>query len=111
MTTSTLNPGISDSAAQAELPKDRAVRLAQSGIDWRAARRTGRACCCTAKPAVVAVMPPSPGRPHQTDLFLCWHHYRVSRKTLDAAGAVVLDMDGLPVTERAWPSAAAHAAR
>ena len=66
-------------------------------IDWRAARRAGRACCCPAKPAVIAVIPPRPGRGHPTDLLLCGHHYRVSRTGLAAAGATVLDLNGAPV--------------
>jgi hypothetical protein len=31
-------------------------------------RRADHACCCSARPAVVAVMPPVPGRDHATDL-------------------------------------------
>jgi hypothetical protein len=56
-----------------------------------------RACCCSAKPAVVAVLPPGPGRNHATDLLLCGHHYRAVRHALDAAGATVLDELGQPV--------------
>jgi hypothetical protein len=41
-----------------------------------------RACCCPARPLVVAVMPPSPGRPYPMDLLLCGHHYRASLVTL-----------------------------
>jgi len=53
-----------------------------------------RACCCPAKPAVVAVLPPAPGRDHETDLLLCGHHYRESRRALEAAGAIVMAEDG-----------------
>jgi hypothetical protein len=63
-------------------------------IDWRALRRAGRACCCPAKPVVIAVMPPAPGRDHATDLLLCSHHYRASREALTAAGAAVFDGAG-----------------
>jgi hypothetical protein len=77
-------------------------------IDWRAAQRAARACCCPAKPAVIAIMPPMRGRKHPTDLLLCGHHYRVSRKVLGAAGATVLDLSGVPVTDDAWPPAAAY---
>jgi hypothetical protein len=63
-------------------------------IDWRALRTASRACCCPARPVVVAVMPPAPGRSHPTDLLLCAHHYRASRAALDAAGAAVFDGDG-----------------
>jgi hypothetical protein len=48
-----------------------------------------RACCCPAKPAVIAVLPPAPGRDHETDLLLCGHHYRASRDALEAAGATI----------------------
>ncbi|MGO8725536.1 MAG: hypothetical protein ACLPN6_20580 [Streptosporangiaceae bacterium] len=71
-------------------------------IDWRAARRAQRACCCTARPAVIAVIPPSEDRPHQTDLLLCGHHYRASSRALAAAKATVLNIDGSPVTDSAW---------
>jgi hypothetical protein len=57
-----------------------------------------RACCCPAKPAVVAVLPPCPGRDHETDLLLCGHHYRASRDALKAAGATVVAEDGQPIT-------------
>jgi hypothetical protein len=47
-------------------------------------------------------MPPSPGRPHQTELLLCGHHYRVSRQALAAAGATVVDIAGSPVAGSIW---------
>jgi hypothetical protein len=56
-----------------------------------------RACCCPARPAVVAVLPPGPGRDHATDLLFCGHHYRAARHALDAAGAAVMDETGQPV--------------
>jgi hypothetical protein len=77
-------------------------------IDWRAARHAARACCCPAKPAVIAVIPARPGRNHPTDLLLCGHHYRVSRKGLAAAGATVLGLNGAPVVGDAWPPAPAR---
>ena len=83
-------------------------RPGADAIDWHAARQAGRACCCPARPVVVAVMPPGAGRPHPTDLLLCGHHYRVSRQALAAAGATVLDLGGTPVTGDAWGPA--HAA-
>lgn len=46
-----------------------------------------RACCCPAPPAVVAIMPPRPGRYDPVDLLLCGHHYRAAQASLDAAGA------------------------
>jgi hypothetical protein len=60
---------------------------------------TERACCCLAKPAVVAVMPISGRDGRALDLHLCAHHYRLSRRTLGEAGAVVFDGAGLPVTD------------
>ncbi len=53
-----------------------------------------RACCCPARPVVVAVMPPSSRRPYPIDLLLCGHHYRASLAVLLAAGAAVYDEDG-----------------
>lgn len=72
-------------------------------IDWGAAQRAERSCCCPAKPVVIVIMPPATGRAHQTDLLLCGHHYRASRQALAAAGAMVanITMDGL--TDAPWP--------
>jgi hypothetical protein len=56
-----------------------------------------RACCCPAKPAVAAVLPPGPGRTGATDLLLCGHHYRAARHALDAGGATIMDEQGQPV--------------
>ncbi|WP_329092529.1 hypothetical protein OG979_02125 [Actinomadura citrea] len=62
-------------------------------------RLANRACCCLAKPVVVAVMPVT-GRDHRpVDLHLCAHHYRLSRRALDEAGAAVFDGSGMPVTD------------
>ena len=65
---------------------------ARPAVYWRALRNADRACCCPARPSVVAVMPAAPGRDHPTDLLLCGHHYRVYRRALAAAGAVILDL-------------------
>lgn len=62
-------------------------------IDWDGLRKAARACCCPAQPAVMVVIPPTPGREHRTDLLLCMHHFRVSREALTAAGAMVLGPD------------------
>jgi hypothetical protein len=72
-----------------------------------AARRAGRSCCCNAKPLIIAFIPPAPGRPHQTDLLLCGHHYRASRSALAAAGATVMDIDGMPLNDDLWSLASA----
>jgi hypothetical protein len=65
-------------------------------VDWQTFRMADHACCCSARPAVIAVMPPAAGRDHATELLLCGHHYRVSNKALAAAGAVVLDGGAMP---------------
>jgi hypothetical protein len=70
-------------------------------IDWRVAQRADHACCCSAKPAVVAVMPPTPQRPHATDLLLCGHHYRICRQRLAESGATVLGLGGAPIGDDA----------
>lgn len=46
-----------------------------------------RSCCCPARPAVKVLMPPTAGRAHPVDLWLCGHHYRASLEALLAAGA------------------------
>lgn len=45
------------------------------------------ACCCPARPMVKVVMPPTASRPSPVELWLCGHHYRVSRQALAAAQA------------------------
>jgi len=73
-------------------------------IDWRAIGNASRACCCPAKPVVVAVMPPAAGRDHPTELLLCGHHYRVSRAALGTASAAVFDHRARPpVIQRPRP--------
>ena len=52
-----------------------------------------RACCCPAKAKVRVIMPPTAARPHETDLLLCGHHYRVSRQALAAAHARVQELE------------------
>lgn len=72
-------------------------------IGLRALGTADRACCCTAKPAVIALMPAAQHRPHQTDLLLCAHHYRAARNGLAAAGATVVDEAGhVLATTDAW---------
>jgi len=72
-------------------------------INWNAIRTADRTCCCPARPAVVAVMPPAPGRDHPTDLLLCAHHYRASHAALDQAGAAIFDGAGKRVMSAARP--------
>lgn len=61
-----------------------------------------RACCCSARAMVQVVMPPSPARPHRTDLLLCGHHYRVSRQALATAGAAVRELPWITDSTAAW---------
>jgi hypothetical protein len=87
--------------ARSDLADRRQPAAAIPAIDWRALTKAGRACCCPAKPVVVAVMPPAPGRDHATDLLLCGHHHRASREALAAAGAAVFDDAGRRVMPQA----------
>jgi hypothetical protein len=61
-----------------------------------------RACCCVARAVVRAVMPPAPDRPHETELLLCGHHYRVSRRALAAADARVDELPGSQDDAAVW---------
>ena len=47
-------------------------------------------------------MPPAAGRPHETELLLCGHHYRVSRAALAAAHARVEELRAGEATPRTW---------
>ena len=87
--------------AQAEVPQADtwSAPTGAPAIDWRAARLAGHACCCSARPVVIAVMPASASRPHPTDLLLCGHHYRASRRALHLAGATVVDVAGRPAND------------
>ena len=58
-----------------------------------------RADCGPALPVVRVIMPPTPDRPHETDLLLCGHHYRVSRQALAQAHASVCRLSGPGGTE------------
>jgi hypothetical protein len=53
---------------------------------------SGQACCCVAWAVVRVVIPPTAARPHETELLLCGHHYRVSRAALAAAHAAVSEL-------------------
>ena len=59
-----------------------------------AASLADQACCCVARAVVRVVMPPTAARPHETELLLCGHHYRVSRAALSAAHASVHELAG-----------------
>ena len=64
-----------------------------------------RSCCCLARPAVKVIMPPTAGRMHSVDLWLCGHHYHASLAALLKAGARVEDLTVMtadrPRTDRA----------
>ncbi len=100
--------GTAHSSAPAEVLRRGGVAASPDvyAIDWRGVRRAGRACCCAAKPVVIAVMPSTASRPHSTELLLCGHHYRLSRHALDRVGARVLDLAGSPVTGDMWTACA-----
>jgi hypothetical protein len=70
------------------------ARAAAPGIDLRTLTQAERSCCCPAKPAVIALMPPTSGRAERTDLLLCMHHFRASSRRLADVGATVLDASG-----------------
>jgi hypothetical protein len=61
-----------------------------------------QACCCVARAVVRVVLPPAPGRPHETELLLCGHHYRVSRDALAAAHARVEELGDRAADATAW---------
>lgn len=63
-------------------------------------------CCCPARPAVKVVMPPTAGRSHSVDLWLCGHHYRASVTALMAAGANVENLAVPADSRQAEPVAA-----
>jgi hypothetical protein len=61
-----------------------------------------QACCCVARAVVRVVLPPTPDRPHETELLLCGHHYRVSRAALAGAHAQVEELPGAAADDTAW---------
>ena len=61
-----------------------------------------QACCCVARAVVRVVMLSTPDRPHETELLLCGHHYRVSRAGLAAAQARVEELPGVAKDDTAW---------
>jgi hypothetical protein len=67
-----------------------------------AASLTDQACCCVARAVVRVVMLPTAGRPHETELLLCGHHYRISWAALSAAHATVHELAGNFDDPSAW---------
>jgi hypothetical protein len=91
-----LHPSAGKNNAATQRALDSASRPAQD------AGLTEHACCCPAKAAVRVTMSPAPSRPHETDLLLCGHHYRVSRHALASAGATVRELPGTSGDVGAW---------
>ncbi len=69
----------------------------------RALQHADRACCCSAQPLVIAVLPPHASRPHPTELLFCRHHYRDLCVPLAVAGAACFDIHGVVVTSADAP--------
>jgi hypothetical protein len=61
--------------------------------DWRQPMVADQACCCSARPDYLVVVPVSSSRDYPTDLLLCGHHYRVSRPVLASAGIAAFGLD------------------
>jgi hypothetical protein len=61
-----------------------------------------RACCCPGRPAVLVIMPATTARPHETELLLCGHHYRVSRRALAEVHAAVYELPSMADGTAAW---------
>jgi hypothetical protein len=106
MTAKFMHPSTSRRDIPPRVPHD-PPGSASDSFDWGAALRADRGCCCIARPAVIVLMPPTADRPHQTDLLLCAHHYRMSKQALAAANATVLDLNGdlIPASEKRSPMA------
>lgn len=84
---------------------DATAQRAPDSVSRPAAQDAGlteHACCCPAKAAVRVTIPPAPGRPHEADLLLCGHHYRVSRHALASARATVHELPGTSGDVAAW---------
>ena len=76
----------------------------------RAPNSADQACCCVAGAVVGVVLPSASGRPHETELLLCGHHYRVSRQALAAAHARVDELPGDRADTAAWFDGKYHGA-
>jgi hypothetical protein len=94
-----LPPSVRKDARPAFLPLDDAIPAREAPV--------GLACCCPAKATVQVTMPPTPARPHETDLMLCGHHFRASRAALAAAHAMVRSLPGTSPDVAAWIRAGA----
>jgi hypothetical protein len=63
-----------------------------------------KACCCLSSPMVRVLMPATQSRPYRVDLLLCGHHFRLSQRTLAAAGAVAKVMPGRRRADESVPA-------
>jgi len=78
------------------------VRDDSAGSGASEADTADRACCCPGRPAVLVVMPATTARPHETELLLCGHHYRVSRHALAEVHAAVYELPWMADGTAAW---------
>jgi len=78
------------------------VRDDSAGSGASEADTADRACCCPGRPAVLVVMPATAARPHETELLLCGHHYRVSRHALAGVHAAVYELPWMADGIAAW---------
>ena len=97
MNTSYLYPPAGKDDEPASRPAGNAASVSEDMTDM-----ARHACCCPAQAMVRVLMPPTATRPHETDLLLCGHHYRVSRRALAAAHATVLELPWTPRDTAAW---------
>jgi hypothetical protein len=97
-----MNAGFLQPSAQGDTT---AAQFAPGGADSATsspAGLVGPACCCPANAVVRVIMPPTAARPRETELLLCGHHYRVSRRALATAHATVRELPGTPADTAAW---------
>ncbi len=99
------SPSARSNDNSASLPLDDAIpaRNATAGL-------ADGACCCPAKAMVQVLMPPTAARPQETELLLCGHHYRASRRALAAVRARVRELPGTPGDAAAWIRLESHTA-
>ncbi len=97
MNTSSLHPSAGNDDAAVQPSPGHVASMPANMADL-----ADRACCCPAQAMVRVILPPTATRPHETELLLCGHHYRVSRQALTAAHAVVCELPWTPRDTAAW---------
>lgn len=75
-----------------------ATDLRQEGPRCSPLRAGQPACCCPAPAFARVLVPPRGQRRRVIDLFLCAHHYRISRPALADLGAVAFNHEGFEIT-------------